>query len=115
MDKNTGDYLTVIDLDTVMPGSALYDYGDGVRSTCSTTPEDEQDLNKVELNDSVYVYYNGVKYKYKIFDKYDIEKTGKAKVINSKQDKYITLITCNQNRKNYQIVLVGKLVEELNY
>lgn len=74
-----------------------------------------KNLNKVELNDSVYVYYNGVKYKYKIFDKYDIEKTGKAKVINSKQDKYITLITCNQNRKNYQIVLVGKLVEELNY
>lgn len=53
--------------------------------------------------------------KYKISDKYDIEKTGKAKVINSKQDKYITLITCDQNRKNYQIVLVGKLVEELNY
>lgn len=74
-----------------------------------------KNLNKIELKDSVYVYYNGVKYKYEIFDKYDIEKTGKAKVINSKQDKYITLITCNQNRKNYQIVIVGKLVEELNY
>lgn len=74
-----------------------------------------KNLNKVELKDSVYVYYNGVKYKYEIFDKYDIEKTGKAKVINSKENKYITLITCNQNKKNYQIVLVGKLVEELNY
>lgn len=74
-----------------------------------------KNLNKVELKDSVYVYYNGVKYKYEIFDKYDIEKTGKAKVIDSKQNKYITLITCNQNRKNYQIVIVGKLVEELNY
>lgn len=74
-----------------------------------------KNLNKVELKDSVYVYYNGIKYKYEIFDKYDIEKTGKAKVINSKQDKYITLITCNQNRKNYQIVIVGKLVEELKY
>ena len=74
-----------------------------------------KNLNKVELKDSVYVYYNGVKYKYEIFDKYDIEKTGKAKVINSKENKYITLITCNQNRKNYQIVIVGKLVEESNY
>lgn len=74
-----------------------------------------KNLNKVELKDSVYVYYNGVKYKYEIFDKYDIEKTGKAKVIDSKQNKYITLITCNQNRKNYQIVIVGKLVEESNY
>ena len=41
MDKTTGDYLTVIDLDTVMPGSYLYDYGDGVRSTCATALEDE--------------------------------------------------------------------------
>ena len=49
MDKDTGDFLTVIDLDTVMPGSSLYDFGDGVRSTCSSTAEDEQDLNKVEL------------------------------------------------------------------
>ena len=49
MDKDTGDFLTVIDLDTVMPGSSLYDFGDGVRSTCSSTAEDEPDLTKVEL------------------------------------------------------------------
>lgn len=49
IDKTTGEYLTVIDLDTVMPGSSLYDYGDGVRSTCSSTSEDEADLTKVEL------------------------------------------------------------------
>lgn len=57
MDKDTGDYLTVIDLDTVMPGSALYDYGDGVRSTCSTASEDEKDLNKVELNMDLFKEY----------------------------------------------------------
>jgi len=49
MNKDTGDFLTVIDLDTVMPGSSLYDFGDGVRSTCSSASEDEQDLTKVEL------------------------------------------------------------------
>ena len=49
MDQDTGDFLTVIDLDTVMPGSSLYDFGDGVRSTCSSTAEDEPDLTKVEL------------------------------------------------------------------
>ncbi len=31
MNKETGKYLAVIDLDTVMPGSLLFDYGDGVR------------------------------------------------------------------------------------
>ena len=57
MDRNTGDYLTVIDLDTVMPGSSLYDYGDGVRSTCSSTCEDEEDLSKVELNMELFEEY----------------------------------------------------------
>lgn len=57
MDKDTGDYLTVIDLDTVMPGSSLYDYGDGVRSTCATVAEDEQDLDKVELNMELFEEY----------------------------------------------------------
>jgi Ser/Thr protein kinase RdoA (MazF antagonist) len=37
----------VIDLDTVMPGTALYDVGDLVRSTTSPSPEDEEDLSRV--------------------------------------------------------------------
>lgn len=57
MDKNTGDFLTVIDLDTVMVGSALYDYGDGVRSTASNAAEDEQDLDKVFLNLELFEAY----------------------------------------------------------
>lgn len=57
MDKNTGDYLTVIDLDTVMPGSLLYDYGDGVRSTASSACEDEKDLNKVYLDMELFKSY----------------------------------------------------------
>lgn len=72
-------------------------------------------LNKVNLNDSVYIYFNGVKYHYVIYDKYDIEKTGKVKVITSKSDNYITLITCNQDKKGYQIVVLGKLVDKVNY
>lgn len=57
MDKNTGDYLTVIDLDTVMLGSSLYDYGDGIRSTASNAVEDEEDLNKVFLNTRLFEKY----------------------------------------------------------
>lgn len=72
-------------------------------------------LYKLEINDEIYVYYNGVKYHYSIINKYDIEKTGKAKVINLKDDRYITLITCNQNKKGYQIVIEGKLVDKVNY
>ena len=46
-DKKTRTPVCVIDLDTIMPGSSLYDYGDAIRFGASTAAEDEQDLNKV--------------------------------------------------------------------
>ena len=46
-DYDTRTPLCVIDLDTVMPGSALYDYGDSIRFGASTAAEDEKDLDKV--------------------------------------------------------------------
>lgn len=46
-DKTTGNTLCVIDLDTVMPGSLLFDYGDSLRFGASTAVEDEADLDKV--------------------------------------------------------------------
>ena len=72
-------------------------------------------LNQVEKDDDIYVYYSGITYHYKVVKRYDIEKTGKAKVINSNESKYITLITCNQNRRGYQIVIEGKIVDEISY
>ena len=72
-------------------------------------------LIDVEINDNIFIYYEGIKYNYKIFSKYNIEKTGKANVLSSNENKYITLITCNQKRKGYQVVLVGELVEQNNY
>jgi len=40
----------VIDLDTVMPGYVAYDYGDAIRTTAATAPEDEQDLSKIDID-----------------------------------------------------------------
>lgn len=57
MNKETGDFLAVIDLDTVMPGSMLYDYGDGIRSTASTATEDETNLSKVKLDLELFEAY----------------------------------------------------------
>ncbi len=50
IDTVTGKGLCVIDLDTVMPGSVLYDFGDMVRTTTTRAPEDERDLSKVEMD-----------------------------------------------------------------
>jgi Ser/Thr protein kinase RdoA (MazF antagonist) len=46
-DERSDEPLCVVDLDTVMPGSALYDFGDLVRSVTSPTLEDEEDLSRV--------------------------------------------------------------------
>jgi hypothetical protein len=50
IDDATGEGICVIDLDTVMPGSTLYDFGDLVRVSASTAAEDECDLAKVSLD-----------------------------------------------------------------
>ena len=50
IDDATGKGLCVIDLDTVMPGAAAYDFGDSIRSGATTGAEDEKDLSKVELS-----------------------------------------------------------------
>ena len=49
-DAATRKALCVIDLDTVMPGLSLYDFGDAIRFGASTAAEDEQDLGKVSMS-----------------------------------------------------------------
>ncbi|WP_420237853.1 phosphotransferase enzyme family protein [Telmatobacter bradus] len=49
LDEATGEGICVIDLDTVMPGLALYDFGDMVRTATSPAGEDERDLSKVRM------------------------------------------------------------------
>ncbi len=48
LDDATGQGICVIDLDTVMPGLAHYDFGDMCRSGTAASPEDERDLSKVK-------------------------------------------------------------------
>ncbi|MBQ9974365.1 MAG: aminoglycoside phosphotransferase family protein [Oscillospiraceae bacterium] len=49
LDRTSRKALCVIDLDTVMPGLSLYDFGDSIRFGASSAAEDEQDLTKVEM------------------------------------------------------------------
>ena len=54
LDAKTGKGVCVIDLDTVMPGLAAYDFGDSIRFGANTAAEDEQDLSKVQLSLEMY-------------------------------------------------------------
>ena len=54
LDKETNKGLAVIDLDTVMPGTVLYDFGDMIRSSGSPVEEDEKDISKVNLRLNIF-------------------------------------------------------------
>ena len=54
MDAKTQKAMCVVDLDTVMPGCALYDFGDMVRTVTSPTVEDELDLSKVQMRMPIF-------------------------------------------------------------
>lgn len=53
-DAATGNALCIIDLDTVMPGTVLFDTGDLIRTAANTACEDEPDLSKVRFDTSLF-------------------------------------------------------------
>jgi len=57
IDELTGESLCVIDLDTVMRGSALYDFGDAIRSITNTAAEDARNLSMVHFNLEIFEHY----------------------------------------------------------
>lgn len=57
LDEKTGQAVCVIDLDTVMPGLAAYDFGDSIRFGANPAAEDERDLSKVNFSVEYYEAY----------------------------------------------------------
>ncbi len=57
IDDATGKGIAVIDLDTVMPGSLCYDFGDSIRFGCNSAAEDEPDTSKVHFVFDLYKTY----------------------------------------------------------
>lgn len=57
MDKKTRKGICAVDLDTVMPGLSLYDFGDAIRFGANPAGEDEEDLSKVRMEESLFEAY----------------------------------------------------------
>lgn len=57
IDDETGKGLCVIDLDTVMPGLSVNDFGDSIRFGANTAAEDEPDVSKVSLDMDLFEIY----------------------------------------------------------
>lgn len=72
-----------------------------------------KDLSKLTIDSLIKVYYQGLKYTYKINNYYEIEKNGYATIKRVKNKKTITLITCSQKDKSKQIIYIGYLIDEI--
>jgi hypothetical protein len=57
IDDRTGEGICVIDLDTVMPGLSLYDFGDSIRSGANPAAEDERDLSRVWMELELFEHF----------------------------------------------------------
>ena len=57
MDAETHEGVCIIDLDTVMPGLVIYDFGDSIRFGANHSAEDERDLSKVSLDVDLFSVY----------------------------------------------------------
>lgn len=57
LDETTQEPVCIIDLDTVMPGSSLYDFGDSIRTGACTGAEDEPDLSRVDFSPAFFLAY----------------------------------------------------------
>lgn len=57
IDNATDKAVAVIDLDTIMPGTIVYDFGDSIRFGCNPAAEDEQDLSKVNFDIALFEQY----------------------------------------------------------
>ena len=72
-----------------------------------------KDLNKLEINDNIYIEYNNKEYQYKIVNYYTVEKTGLIDIIRNKNKTTLTLITCIENT-NKQLVIISELYKITN-
>lgn len=72
------------------------------------------DLDKLDIDDEIIVYYQNIKYVYKIDNIYNVKKDGTIEIYK-KDTNMITLTTCNQENKEEQLIITGILISQEKY
>ena len=68
-----------------------------------------RNLDKLSIGDDISIDYQSNTYKYKVVDKYLIDKTGTAEIVRNKNKSSLTLITCKHNT-NKQIIIIAEMI-----
>ena len=74
-----------------------------------------RNLEKVKYGDMIYIYYNHVKYSYKVNSLYIETKDGDISVLRDKNKTNLVLTTCSQDNKGSQFVVISELINQENY
>lgn len=74
-----------------------------------------RNLYKLKEDSLIYIYYDGIKYIYKLNNSYDTTKDGKVEIVRNRYKNTITLITCKRGTKDKQTVFIGYLVDKVDY
>lgn len=74
-----------------------------------------KNLNKLNNDDVIYIYYENIKYTYKVVNKYLEIKDGDIVIHQNKNISTLTLTTCSPDSKGNQLVVISELVEKTNY
>ena len=72
-------------------------------------------LEELSNNDKAYIYYNGIKYIYEVYDQEVVDKIGTIKVNKNKQVSNLILISCKNGTNDKQIVYKLKLINKESY
>ena len=107
IDEVTGKAICVIDLDTVMPGSALYDFGDAIRSGAAATFEDDTNMSNIGIN---------IEY-FRSFTKAYLKETGD--ILTEKELEYLVfscrLLTLELSMRFLNDYINGDVYFKINY
>lgn len=72
-------------------------------------------LHLLNEDDLIYLYFNGIKYTYKVFNKYTETKDGHITITKSADKTELVLTTCDQTNKKQQVVIVAELINSEDY
>ncbi len=109
-DSNTRLPVAIIDLDTVMPSSPLYDYGDSMRVGTNTAKDDETDLSKVSCDLNLYEKYaDGYLSEFgSVFTEKELELLPYASIIITSEDSIRFLMDHINGDTYYQVSYPGQ-------
>lgn len=73
-----------------------------------------KNINKLNINDHMYIYFNNTKYTYETIKKEEVDKIGKISIVHGKENLLI-LTTCSKTDKTKQLVITNKLINKETY